>query len=292
MADWPGSTSGGPVLALCPTPVGLAVGGTFTTASGEPRANLAMLDRASGLATAWDPGADAGVWAFALSGSTLFCGGDFGTIGGAPRARLAALSLADATVRAWVPGANANVRVLAVSQGIVFAGGDFTTAGGQARVCLAALHPETGAALDWDGGIGLGHSVLALAVGAGRVFAGGSQVTAAAEPTRGFTAFASPEPLLDVAAAGARADRGTLRVEPQPARAVAQVRLKLPHETEAEIGLYDLTGRKLAVLEPWGRRPAGEVTIALEARQLQPGIYLVRAITPEGDIAGKLVVLP
>jgi hypothetical protein len=73
---------------------------------------------------------------------------------------------------------------------------------------------------------------------------------------------------------------------------VAQVRLKLPRETDAEIGLYDLTGRKLAILQPWGHRPAGEVTISLEARQLQPGIYLVRAITPEGDIAGKLVVLP
>jgi hypothetical protein len=174
----------------------------------------------------------------------------------------------------------------------VFVGGGFTTVGGQARVSLAAVHPETGAALDWDGAIGLGHSVLALAVAADRVFAGGSQVTTGPEPTRGFTALTAPEPLLDVAEPGARAARGTLRVEPQPARSVAQVRLKLPHETEAEIGLYDLTGRKLAILEPWGRRAAGEVTIALQARQLQPGIYLVRAITPEGDIAGKLVVLP
>jgi len=46
------------------------------------------------------------------------------------------------------------------------------------------------------------------------------------------------------------------------------------------------------VLDPRNHRPAGEVTIALEARRLLPGIYIVRATTPEGDVAGKLVVLP
>jgi hypothetical protein len=46
------------------------------------------------------------------------------------------------------------------------------------------------------------------------------------------------------------------------------------------------------VLVPWGHHSAGEYTVELGQRQLQPGIYLVRATTPEGDLAGKLVVVP
>jgi hypothetical protein len=296
--DWGGTTSGGPVQALCVTPAGLVVGGSFTSAGGEPRANLALLDRTSGLATDWAPGADGPVWALALAGTTLYVGGDFSTCGGEPRARLAALSLDDGSAEDWDPGANAEVRALAcgvpggAGSGIVYAGGAFTRVGGEARTCVAALRPETGAALPWDGAIGLGHSVLSLAAAGTHVFAGGTQVTADTEPTAGFTALSAPPPSRDVSASARHSERGTLRVEPQPARTVAQVRLRLPYETDAEIGLYDLTGRKLAILEPWGHRAAGEVTISLTARQLQPGLYLVRAITPEGDIAGKLVVLP
>jgi hypothetical protein len=146
--------------------------------------------------------------------------------------------------------------------------------------------------LPLDAGIGLGHQIMSVNAAGGSTFAAGSQTVAGTEPTQALTVVAGPDPLLAVGDAGKRNDRGSLRVDPQPARTVAQVKLRLPRETEAEIGLYDLTGRRLAVLEPWGRRPAGEVTISLQARQLQPGIYLVRAITPEGDIAGKLVVLP
>ena len=289
---WGGSTSGGAVLALCATPAGLAVGGTFATAGGQPRSNLALLDRATGLATDWNPGADGAVTAFALGGATLYCGGDFGRVGGEPRARLASLSLATGEPEPWDPGANAAVRALAFQRGILYAGGGFTTVAGQQRVCVAAIHPATGEVLPWNGSIGLGHIVLALSIAGGHVFAGGDQVSAGAEPARGFSAFVAPDPVLDDGSRSARRSHGVLRVEPQPARAVAQVRLKLPRETDAEIGLYDLNGRRLAVLQPWQHHPAGEVTIALEARKLQPGIYLVRAVTPEGDIAGKLVVLP
>jgi hypothetical protein len=127
---------------------------------------------------------------------------------------------------------------------------------------------------------------------AGHTFASGSQTSAGTEPTQALTVVAGPGSLPDSDRPGGRAGRATLRIEPQPARTVASVKLRLPRETDAEIGLYDLNGRRLAILEPWGHRPAGEVTVALEARKLPPGIYLVRAITPEGDIAGKLVILP
>ena len=291
-ATWEGWTSGGPVLALCPTPAGLAVGGTFTSAGGQPRSNLALLDRSGALVPDWDPGANGTVTSLALADSKLYCGGDFTRIGGEPRSHLAALSLDSGDIDAWDPGANAPVRALAVDRSIVYAGGGFTIVGGRPRICLAALDAETGEALRWDAAIGLGHSVLAVAADAGHVFAAGTQVTSGTEPARGFAALQGPEPASDAAGPRARSGRGTLHVEPQPAKSVAQVRLRLPRETDGEIGLYDLTGRRLAVLVPWGRHSAGEYTVELGQRQLQPGIYLVRATTPEGDLAGKLVVVP
>jgi hypothetical protein len=279
--------------ALAATPQGLVVGGVFSSLGGQARTNLAMLDYATGAATDWDPGPDGAVWALALAGNTLYCGGDFANVGGQPRSRLASLALDSGVPAAWDPGANASVRSLAFAQGVVLAGGSFTIAGSQARNCLAALNPLSGAALPLDLGLGLGHAVMAVGAAGGHVFAAGSQSTAGTEPTLALTVVSGPDPLLAVGdGARDRGGRASLRVDPQPARTVANVRLRLPRETDAEIGLYDLTGRRLAILDPWGHRPAGEVTIALEARKLPPGIYLVRAITPDGDIAGKLVILP
>jgi len=278
--------------ALEATPAGLVVGGVFTSLGGEARTHLAMLDYATGLATSWDPEPDGAVWSLAAAGNTLFCGGDFTSIAGRSRARLAAIALDTGEPDAWAPAANATVRALTFQQGVLFVGGGFTTVAGQPRTGLAALDPARGAVLPLDAGLGLGHSVLSVASAAGHTFASGSQTSAGGEPTQALTVVAGPDPVLGSAGPGTRADRATLRIEPQPARTVASVKLRLPRETDAEIGLYDLTGRRLAILEPWGHRPAGEVTVALEARKLPPGIYLVRAITPEGDIAGKLVILP
>src|SRR5262249_10953929 len=41
---WGGTPTGGEVQVLLATPAGLAVGGSFTSAGGQPRAGLAMLD--------------------------------------------------------------------------------------------------------------------------------------------------------------------------------------------------------------------------------------------------------
>jgi len=277
--------------ALAVTPTGLLVGGVFTSLGGQARTNLAMLDHATGLATAWDPEPNDAVWSLAAAGNTLFCGGDFTTIAGQPRSHLASVALDSAAAGAWEPGANATVRGLTFDQGVLFAAGSFTSLGGQARSCFAAVDPTRGAVLPVDLGIEPGHTVYAVAHAGGRMVAVGSQTTAGVEPTLALTALAGPDPVLVVDGPRERRDRGTLHVEPQPARTVAEVRLKLPRETDAEIGLYDLTGRRLAILDPWNHRPAGEVTISLEARKLPPGMYIVRAITPEGDVAGKLVVL-
>jgi hypothetical protein len=288
---WGGSVSGGPVLALQPTPAGLAVGGAFTSAGGQPRTDLALLDPASGLATGWDPGADGGVWSFALAGPTLYCGGDFATVGGQARARLAALPLDSTTPTAWNPGANASVRALAFAQGIVYAGGMFTTLAGQPRTCVAAVNPADGTALPWDAAIQPGHAVFGVAAGAGRVFAAGTQTASGTEPTSGFTPVMGPDAVLDVPVAGELGAGLGLHVEPQPVRAAARIRFQLASPGEVEIGIYDLAGRRVQQLAPRHWSAAGEQTVTLARRGMRAGLYLVRVSTPEANAACKVIVV-
>jgi hypothetical protein len=115
-------------------------GGNFTSVGGQPRSRLAALDPATGLATAWNPGANSTVWALAVSGGVVYAGGDFTTIGGQTRNRLAAIDAATGlAVTGFDPNANNTVNVLAVSGGTVYAGGLFTTVGGQPRQGLAVF---------------------------------------------------------------------------------------------------------------------------------------------------------
>ena len=288
---WGVPTSGGPVLSLLATPTGLAVGGAFTDAGGQPRAKLALLDPTTGLAAAWDPGADAGVWALALAGSTLYCGGDFSNAGGQPRARIAAIDLGTGAATAWNPGADGSVRALDFDQGIVYAAGAFTTIAGSPRVSLAACSPATGSALPWDAGLQSGHIVLSVAAGGGRVFAGGTQLVTGSEPTEGFSPIMGPDPLLDVPGRPGASARLALRVEPQPMRAGGRVRFQLPEAADVEVAVYDVAGRRVATLDPPRHRSAGEHTVALEPASLRPGAYLVRVSTRAGSVAARVVIL-
>src|SRR5262249_20497188 len=278
------------VTALLPTPEGLVVGGVFAEAGGERRNNLALLDTGTGLAADWDPDPDDAVWALALDGNTLFCGGDFTRVGGEPRARLASLARDPGAPDAWTPGANASVRSLVFRRGVLYAGGGFTALAGQARACLGALRPDNGAALPLDPAITPGHTVLSVAAAAGHVFAAGSQTAAGVQPTAGLTAMLVPDDLLD--ARGPTYGRRALQVEPQPARSVARVRFTLPRPTDAQIDLYDLTGRRIAVLAPWGHLEAGEHTVTLAPHRLPAGLCGVRATSEEGGMSGKLRVVP
>jgi hypothetical protein len=95
-----------------------------------------------------------------------------------------------------------------------------------------------------------------------------------------------------VGGSGAHGGRASLHVAPQPARTVANVRFTLPKPTDAEIDLYDLTGRRIAVLAPWGHLEAGEHTVKLGPHQLPAGLYVVRVTSEDGDMSGKLMVVP
>ncbi|MBK7085833.1 MAG: hypothetical protein IPH53_14665 [Flavobacteriales bacterium] len=69
-------------------------GGLFTNIGGQARNRIAAINKATGLATGWNPNANGSeVAALAVLGSTVYAGGDFSTIGGQTRNRIAALML-------------------------------------------------------------------------------------------------------------------------------------------------------------------------------------------------------
>jgi len=91
----------GSVFALAVSGSTVYVGGDFTSIGGQPRNNIAALDTATGDATVWNPNARSattGVYALAVSGSTVYAGGSFISIGGEQRANFAQFDAPPAAV--------------------------------------------------------------------------------------------------------------------------------------------------------------------------------------------------
>ncbi|HMQ77707.1 MAG TPA: hypothetical protein PKE21_16665, partial [Flavobacteriales bacterium] len=173
---WNPGLSGGTATPnrLTLTPTSVIVTGAFTTAGGQPRVNLAELDRTTGLATGWNPDPNATLQTVVYDGTHVFAGGSYTVIGNQPRARLAALD-ASGTLTAWNPGAGSTVRALALDANNVYVGGDFTTAGGQPRNRIAAIDRSTGLATAWNPNSN--GAVHALHLGQGGLYAGGAFAT-------------------------------------------------------------------------------------------------------------------
>jgi trimeric autotransporter adhesin len=162
------------VRALAVSSACVYAGGAFTAMGGERRKNIAAIDTASGLATAWNPGTDKVVWALALSGSRLYVGGSFARLGGRARSRLGAVDVDRGTTLPWNPragGAEADVRSLAVLGQTLYAGGWFTSMGGYRRNHLAAVSAGSGLVTSWRTPWAVGR-IDALAVSGGRLWAG------------------------------------------------------------------------------------------------------------------------
>ena len=167
----------GQVFAAAPDGTGgWYVGGAFTTAGGQPRANLAHV-LGDGTLDAWNPSANATVRALVVSDGIVYVGGDFTTAGGQSRNRIAAIDAATGIATAWDPNAGGIVRALVPSGGTMFVGGDFLTMGGQSRSRLAAVDLTTAVPSAWNPGAN--NAVRALAQAGGVVYVGGDFTNAA-----------------------------------------------------------------------------------------------------------------
>ena len=103
----------------------LWVGGQFITMGGQPRNNLAAIDVATGIATAWNPNANGIVRAMSLGSTGMTLAGDFTTVGGQSRKYLACVDTGTGTTSPWNPDPSDPVLAVAGNGGTIFAGGRF-----------------------------------------------------------------------------------------------------------------------------------------------------------------------
>ncbi|MEM1055974.1 MAG: T9SS type A sorting domain-containing protein [Bacteroidota bacterium] len=84
-------------------------------------------------------------------------------------------------------------------------------------------------------------------------------------------------------------EAGLSAVYPNPASRVARLELRLPEETEVQVGVYDVLGRRVAEVE--GRLlPAGIHTVEVPVATLAPGTYVVRVDGPGLGESRRLTV--
>lgn len=124
----------------------ILIGGSFQVVGGVVRTNIARLDAAGGVDTAFAPSTDGIVYGVALQpdGKVLICG-NFTTVSGAGRERIARLNANGTLDTTFNPGNGANMRVDELSlqpDGKILIGGIFTLFGGVARNRVARLNTD------------------------------------------------------------------------------------------------------------------------------------------------------
>lgn len=85
-------------------------------------------------------------------------------------------------------------------------------------------------------------------------------------------------------------DKVTLTSYPNPSRRQATVEYTLPESEEVRLVIYDVLGRRVAVLED-GRKEAGRHTVELEARRLPSGVYFNRLRAGDETQTQKITVV-
>jgi len=154
------------------------IGGSFSSAGGATRSNVAALDYTTAAATAWNPNANNTVLSITSTPSGIILGGIFATLGGTSRRNLGRVHATTGVADAWNPRPNGGViDVVAGTGPYLFVSGAMTGFTGVTRHNLAALDATTGAPTSWDPDMSGAVSALAFrTVGPHlyTIFAGGS----------------------------------------------------------------------------------------------------------------------
>lgn len=169
----------------------LYVGGDFTHIGGKARKRIAALDKATGDATPWDPGAGARVCDIALDGSTVYVGGGFTSMGGATRDYAAAIDATTGADKGWNAKAGGPVYSILPSAGTVYLGGEFGSMGGKTRNNLAAVDAVTGDATAWNPNV-YGISVGSMHISGQALYTGGEFIRMGGDPQLNSAQFGYP----------------------------------------------------------------------------------------------------
>jgi hypothetical protein len=131
----------------------LYAGGSFNTAKGSARNNLAAFSVSSaGSLKSWNPNANNQVYTLAIAGTKIYVGGAFTTLNGSTaRNYFACVNNTNGTVTSFNPNMNSYVISLAVSGNTLYAGGQFSLVNGStSRSYSAAYDATSGALKSWN----------------------------------------------------------------------------------------------------------------------------------------------
>jgi hypothetical protein len=141
-----------------------------------------------------------------------------------------------------------------------------------------------------------GTSEITLTFRAGQRAPGEYRSTLVVEDTAGVVLASVPLTLVveadTPAEPGPEAESGVgLVVSPNPltTTATATVTLASP-ASDATVTVHDVLGRQMALVHH-GPLPAGDTPLALDARSLPAGVYVVRALVDDSAVAQRITVL-
>lgn len=128
----------------------LAIGGSFTTASGQSRNNLALFDLSLGSLLSMNPNVNNTIYTVAIDQHNLYIGGTFNTIGNATRNFFGSIDLSTGNISNLNPSPNSAVFSINLFNDIMYMGGSFTNINSVSKNRGAAIDTKTGVLFAWD----------------------------------------------------------------------------------------------------------------------------------------------
>ena len=188
-ATW-NPNSDGSVNSIAISGSDIYVSGNFSDIGGQARNRLAKLNNTNGNAdVTWDPAAsgfDDGMYAIAVSGTSVYAVGDFTSIGGQSRFGIAKLNNSNGNAdSSWNASPDAYVTDIAVYNSDIYVSGGFSTIGGTSRQHLAAIDLSTNELTSWNPAPN-GSGVTDIAVSGSDIYAAGNFTTIGGQSRAGL----------------------------------------------------------------------------------------------------------